>query len=1098
MPLKIGKILSILILLLCFYSCKNEVEKNNLFKLVDPAFSKLDFYNELPINVDLNIFNYMYYYNGGGLAVADLNNDGLTDVIFSSNIGPEEVYLNQGGLVFKNITDKINIDGGPNSWTNGVAVVDINMDGLLDVYLSQVGTYRKLNCKNKLFICTGLDSENIPQYEERAAQYGLDFKGFSTQAGFFDYDLDGDLDMYLMNHSLHHNGTFGKRKDFVNTVSDISGDKLFRNDDQKFVDVTLEAGIYSNVIGYGLGLSFGDLNADGYPDIYVGNDFHENDYLYQNNGDGTFTEVLTEQIKHTSKFSMGVDIADINNDTHLDIISLDMLPEDPYILKTSGGEEALDVFNFKLRFGYHYQYAKNALQLNQGNGSFKEIASYANVHATDWSWSPLIFDFNMDGTKDLFVSNGIPRRMNDLDYINFVAEDDMRYKIQFDHVKEDDLSTLEKIPEIKIMNKFYQGSENLKFNDINSQVGNHEVSYSNSAAYADFDLDGDYDVICNNINQVAFLYENKSESKKSVRIILDGAEANKYGLGSKVISYHGDEKLIFNYTSTRGFQSSMINEILIPAEGLDSIKLVWPDNSISLRSYHGEESMTITYKDNLPKNKYVTSSGILVKDKTDILDVEYNHVENGFVEFNREPLIPFSTSAEGPGLAVGDINGDGLDDFFIGSSKRKRNALYMQNSQGGFEMQTLNGEVQDSIYEEVDAVFLDIDGDNDLDLVVATGGNEYRLTSEFTRPLLYKNDDGNLIRDVDAFSNIHNTFSKIASGDFDNDGDIDLFFAGRAVPWSYGVIPESYIMLNDGLGNFSDVTEKWNKELGTIGFVKDAKCIDIDDDQDIDIVLALEWGPILLMENVEGQFQSREIVKRHGWWNSLLIEDFDGDGDLDFFAGNLGENSRLKASKEEPIKMYYNDFDDNGKSEQILSYFLDGREIPFNNMMELQKQIPILKKKYLHAKDFANASMAELLGQEKFQSSKIFYAEEMRNSLYLNDGNGAFAQAELPKEIQYSTYNDSHASDINRDGLIDIILGGNYSYSNVQMGKYDAENGSVLLNRGEGKFEYINMNDSPLKSDVQNIRSIKIAGIDCHIFAQNNGPLKILKINTVQ
>ena len=1084
--------------MLCLTSCQDEeVNSKSMFRLVDANKSNLTFSNELPINVDLNIFNYMYYYNGGGIAVADLNNDGLTDVILTSNADAEKVYLNQGDLVFKDISEIAKINGGPNSWTNGVAVADINADGLLDVYLSQVGTYRKLDCKNQLYICTGLDENNIPQYEERAEEYGLDFKGFSTQAGFFDYDLDGDLDMYLMNHSLHHNGTFGTRKDFVNTISDVSGDKLYRNDNQKFTEVTQEAGIYSNVIGYGLGLSFGDLNSDGYPDIYVGNDFHENDYLYLNNTDGTFSEVITEQIKHTSRFSMGVDIADVNNDSHLDIISLDMLPEDPYILKTSEGEDALDIFNFKLRYGYNHQYAKNALQLNQGNGTFKEIGSYAEVHDTDWSWSPLFFDFDMDGNKDLFVSNGIPRRMNDIDYINFISGHDLQYKIQFDHVEKEDLSALEKIPEIKIMNKFFQGTESLKYKDIRSQIQGHEVSYSNSAAYADFDLDGDYDVICNNIDQMVFLYENQSEGNKSVRVMLNGNKENKQGIGSKVISYHGDQKQTFNYTSTRGFQSCMLNEILIPKANLDSIELIWPDNSRQLKVYNGEESLSFNYEAGLMQKTYKELYEITAIDVTEKINLSHIHEENKFIEFNREPLIPFSTSSDGPALAVGDVNNDGLEDFYVGSSKRLRSGLYMQNKYGGFDLSYLNGAEQDSIYEEVDAVFTDIDGDNDLDLVIATGGNEYRLTSEFTRPLLYRNENGNLNRDLNAFANVHSTFSKISIGDYDKDGDVDLFFAGRATPWNYGLVPKSFLLQNDGTGTFIEVTNNWNKELTELGFIKDVETIDFDKDDDLDMVIALEWGPIVLMENQGDAFIKKILVKENGWWNDLLIADFDGDQDLDIFAANLGENARLKTTDKEKVKMYYNDFDDNGKREQILIYHVEGREIAFSNMMELQKQIPSLKKKFLHAKDFAKASITELLGEEKIESSIIYSVDELKNSLYLNDS-GTFAQASLPKEIQYTSYYASTTQDLNQDGLIDIVLGGNYSYCNVQMGRYDADSGSVLINKGNGKFDLINMEGSPLKQEVRNIKKIKVAGVEYHLFAQNNGPLKILKLNSTK
>ena len=1092
-PPKFGNIILIALSLFCLLSCENEHNNDYLFSLIDSSHSGIEFNNLLPIDLELNIFNYMYYYNGGGVAIADLNNDGLSDIIFSSNLYEEKVYLNKGDLKFEDVSSISKIDGGIGSWTNGVSVADVNNDGMMDVYLAQVGSFRNLKGKNKLFICTGFDENNTPLYQDQAQAYGVDFQGFSTQAGFFDYDLDGDLDMYLMNHSLHHNGTFGKRADFLGTFSEMSGDRLYRNDGTSFTDVTISSGINSNVVGYGLGLTFGDVNNDGFPDIYVGNDFHENDYLYINQKDGTFKDELTNQIKHTSKFSMGVDIGDINNDNFLDIVSLDMLPEDPYILKTSEGEDALDMFNLKLRYGYNHQYAKNALQLNQGNGSFKEIGRYAGVHATDWSWSPLLLDFDMDGYKDLFVSNGIPKRMNDIDYINFYSSNDIRFKIQFDQLEEMDLSALEQIPEIKINNKFFKGTRELIFDDQKENIQNHKVSYSNSAAFADFDLDGDYDIITNNINDKAFLYENQSAPNSSVRIKLKGHEKNKFGLGSKILSYHKEKINVFNYSSTKGFQSSMINEILIPKLDLDSIKIIWPGLNEETKIYTGQEEILFDISSSKKEESGNSTKESIFEDITKQCRVDFLHEENSFVEFNREPLIPFSTSSDGPALCVGDVNGDGFQDFFVGSSKRKRNKLYIQNRGGTFETYELNGAIQDSIYEETEAVFVDIDNDKDLDLVVATGGNEYRLSSEFTKPLLYINIAGHLVRDEDAFANINLTASVVEADDMDGDGDIDLFFGGRAVPWDYGKIPTSFLLENDGQGNFKNVTTDWNSELSEIGFVKDAVWTDLDQDNDLDLVLALEWGPIVKMENNDNKFDKVNITDKKGWWNSVLVEDFNGDGRLDVFAGNLGENARFKVSKEEPVNMYFADFDDNGKAEQILTYFLDGREIPFSNKMEIQKQIPSLKKNFLHAKDFAKASISELFGLEKIKEIKKYSADHFSNTLFLNTASNSFSEAELPKEIQYSSYNCSFAVDLNADGKMDIVPGGNYAYCNVQMGIYDAENGSYLLNEDDG-FSYYNMFDSPLKDEVRNISSIEINGKNCLIFAQNNGPLKILEI----
>ena len=1091
---------SVLLLISLFFivACQND-STNSQFTLLQQEETGIDFSNNLPIDLDLNILNYMYYYNGGGTALGDLNNDGLIDIVFSSNIENEAVYLNKGDLQFENITNQVKIDGGPNSWTNGVALADIDGNGWLDIYLSQVGTYRNLDCKNKLFMGYGLDDNGIPQFKEEAEERGVDFKGFSTHAGFFDYDLDGDLDMYLMNHSLHHNGTFGQREDFLYKVHPESGDKLFRNDNGKFTDVTEESGIYSNVIGYGLGLAFGDINNDGYPDIYVGNDFHENDYLYINQKDGTFKEELTQNIKHTSRFSMGVDIADINNDNLLDIVSLDMLPEDPYILKTSEGEDALDIFNFKLDYGYNHQYAKNALQLNQGDNTFKEIGVYSGVHATDWSWSALFFDMDLDGIKDLFISNGIPKRMNDIDYINFISGNDIQYKIQFDELEKQDLSVLEKIPEIKLMNKFYKGNSQLKFQDLKSQITQNEISYSNSAAYADLDNDGDYDIVSNNIDQNAFIYRNDLNPESYIKINFKGDSLNRNGIGVSLIAEKEDEtQLRFERYSTKGFQASVVDDIIIPTSDLKFIEVIWPSSKSERIQYSGQTEYTFeienaTLESGLISAAYTTQA---LTDYTEQSGISFMHEENPFVEFNREPLLPFSTAVDGPALAVGDVNGDNLEDIYIGSSKRRKSAFYLQNTDGTFSEKKLIGLETDSIYEETAAIFIDIDNDNDLDLVVATGGNEYRLNSPYTLPLLYENQDGSLVRNDNVFKGIHGTFSTVVSSDINKDGLQDLFFGGRAVPWNYGETPQSFLLINKGNLQFEDQTTKWHTELANAGFVRDAKFDDINNDGTDDLVIANEWGKVVSYINIGEQFEYQAIGKETGLWNCVNVADLNNDGLLDIFAGNLGLNSRLKNTENQNIKLYYNDFDDNGVKEQLLSYSVDGKEIPFSNMMELQKQIPVLKKKYLYAKDFASSSIQELASKDKINASRILEAEELASCIYFQNASGGFDKEILPYTSQFSSIVTAHLSDIDEDGDIDIIPGKNFHHCNVQMGRYDADNGSVIYNNGAGTFELKNIKGKPLQEQVRNIKSIILSdGSKAFVFAQNDGPLKILKVN---
>ncbi|MCB9283465.1 MAG: VCBS repeat-containing protein [Lewinellaceae bacterium] len=1093
------KILIILLTVsISFFSCHSDQPgADYLFELKKTEDTHLNFVNELPVEVDLNIFNYLYYYNGGGIAVADFNNDSLIDVYFTSNLGKEKMFLNQGGLTFRDVSDQTQIDGGENGWSTGASVADVNGDGLLDIYLCQVGSYRKLDDNNKLFICTGIDANGVPQYKESARAYGVDFKGFCTQAGFFDYDLDGDLDLYLLNHSVHQNGTFGPRARFLDTVDPVSGDKLFRNEGGHFVDVTREAGIQSSVIGYGLGLAFGDFNLDGYPDIYVGNDFHENDYLYINQGNGTFKESLNEEIQHTSKFTMGVDVADVNNDCFPDIVSLDMLPEDPVILKKSEGEEALNIFRFKLNYGYNHQFAKNCLQVNNGNNTFSEIGRYGGIFATDWSWSPLLFDMDLDGIRDLFVSNGIPKRMNDMDYINFEANDDIKYKIEFDQLTEKDLSVIKKIPEIKVRNKFFLGTPTEQYRDSGDRIRNDQVSYSNSAAYADLDNDGDLDILTNNINDPAFLYENRTTAK-SIKIYLEGRGKNKYAIGAKILAYQQGRVQYAEQFQVRGFQSSSIGPAVFATQGapMDSILVIWPDRTVSRIKDAKGPVLHVVEEAGLPRFDYSLlqkpfSYRFISKEKD--FHLEYTHEENEFVEFDREILIPFSTSTDGPALAVGDLNGDSLDDVFVGSAKWMVSGLFFQQADGTFQ-RVKNADLRtDSTYEEVKAAIIDVNADGANDLVIATGGNEFRENSPFTWPLIYLNDgSGNLRKKADAFTGVSVTAGGLEVFDFTGDGVPDLFIGARAKPWAYGEIPKSYCLANDGTGKFTDVSDQYLPDAGLLGFVKGSSAVDLDQDGDLDIILALEWDGIKALINDGGRFALKTLCNEKGWWNFAYPVDVDNDGDIDILAGNLGLNSRLKIKPDEPVRMYYDDFDDNGTKEQVLSYFVQGKEIPFHNKKELETQMPFIKKKFVYAKDFANASFTEIFPVEKLEH--YFEADEFRSMLLINDGQGHFEARPLDEEVQQGDYYAAISKDLNHDGLPDLLLMGNYFDANIMMGRYDSNYGTLLINKGNGRFESTQPGGEPIDGQVKNIRNIRIGGKDYLIIARNNGTLKVVEI----
>jgi hypothetical protein len=1098
------------------FGCNTDKVKSPVFTILESKTTGLDFSNTLKPTNGFNVFHYMYYYNGAGVAAGDFNNDGLTDLFFAANQSENKIYLNEGKLHFKDVTKEAKIpnDGG---WSTGVSVVDINNDGLLDIYICRVGKYEILNSHNQFLICKGIDKNGVPWYEDEAKNYGLDFSGFSTQAAFLDYDMDGDLDIYLLNHSIHQNGTFGKRADLLNKKNAFSGDRFFRNDSyndsssngtlhMKFTDVTNEVGIHSSVLGYGLGVSVADINTDGFPDIYIGNDFHENDYLYINQHNGTFNDDGNNELRHTSQYTMGTDVADLTNDGLPEIISMDMLPDDPYILKRSEGEDQYDVFNTKIQNGYSYQYSRNNLQYNRGNGRFSETGLYSGIAASDWSWGTLLFDFDNDGNKDIFISNGIPKRLNDVDYINYISNEEIQAKIHSNTMGEKDMSLVDKFPQIKIPNRLFRNTGQMKFTDMATSIENNKSTYSNGAIYADLDNDGDLDMVVNNIDEPVLLYENTSNDKKdkpAIEVKLKGPPKNVNALGAKLLVFAGDSMRTYEKYPVHGFLSSMEIPLQFGTykSSIDSVLLIWPDNSYQqiLTLKDSSYTITATYKTGLPQFDY----SLFQRDKradtkplhdiTQSVNLLHKHEENSFNEFDREPLIPHMLSTEGPAIAIADINGDAMDDVFIGASKRKHSVVFLQNKEGHFQQIQQPALNVDSTYEDADACWVDVNNDNTKDLVIASGGNEYYNKEMHLLPRLYLNDGkGNLTRLPNAFDSIYITASCVTPCDFNHDGYTDLFIGARTVSFRYGEIPRSYLLQNNGKGIFKDVTATYAKDLERVGFVTQGLWYDIDKDGDSDLIVSLEWDGIYAFINNNGTFTKKELTDKKGWWNFVLPCDIDNDGDIDLVAGNLGLNSRLKATEKEPIKLYYNDFDNNGIKEPVLTYYLHGRQVPFNSKDELQRQIPLIKRTYLYAGDFAKATLEDIFTKEKLDHAQVLSADCFANTIFINQGSLNYTAQPMPWQAQLTTYRDAIITDANGDNLPDILLAGNYFESNVQMGRYDADYGTVLINKGKAQFIAQTLNGLTINGQVRHIRKIHIANKEAYILTRNNDSTMVI------